>query len=139
MDSRFAEDGRALPSLRKKEASHEDLQRWSEGAERLLLEPEGVGGRDGIGRPPRSGLRGRREHPAGGQDDSFVHVPLPVLFVVAPVRLFAIFLPIIGFAMTFYGGGSALRAGGRALDHAVTSARGRTTSPSIWSGASLSL
>ena len=43
----------------------------------------------------------------GGKDERFVHVPLPVLFLVAPVMggLFAIFLPFIGFAMTFYGAG----------------------------------
>ena len=43
----------------------------------------------------------------GGKEERFVHVPLPVLFVVAPVMggLFAIFLPFIGFAMTFYGAG----------------------------------
>ncbi len=43
----------------------------------------------------------------GGADERFVHVPLPVLFVVAPVMggLFAVFLPFIGFAMTFYGAG----------------------------------
>jgi hypothetical protein len=41
----------------------------------------------------------------GGEGDKFVHVALPVLFVVAPVMggAFALFLPFIGFAMTFYG------------------------------------
>jgi hypothetical protein len=37
----------------------------------------------------------------------FVRVPTPALFVIAPVMggLFAVFLPFIGFAMTFYGAG----------------------------------
>lgn len=54
-----------------------------------------------------AGFEGAESTLPGGQDDRFVHVPLPVLFVVAPVMggLFAIFLPFIGFAMTFYGAG----------------------------------
>ncbi len=46
----------------------------------------------------------------GGAEEKFVHVPLPLLFVVAPVMggLFAIFLPFIGFAMTFYGAGKKI-------------------------------
>ena len=45
------------------------------------------------------------ETPLG--EGEYVHVPTPALFVVAPVlgAAFAMFLPFIGFAMTFYGAG----------------------------------
>ena len=40
----------------------------------------------------------------GGAGERYLHAPLPVLFVAAPVMgaAFAIFLPFIGFAMPLY-------------------------------------
>jgi hypothetical protein len=46
----------------------------------------------------------------GERSATFVRVPLPVLFVVAPAMggAFALFLPFIGFAMPFYALGRRL-------------------------------
>ena len=46
----------------------------------------------------------------GAAEDRFLHAPLPVLFVVAPVMGlgFAMFLPFIGFALPFYALGKRL-------------------------------
>lgn len=46
----------------------------------------------------------------GAAADRLIHLPLPMVFVVAPVLggLFAIFLPFIGFAMTFHALGKGL-------------------------------
>ena len=51
----------------------------------------------------------------GGPKDQYLHAPLPLLFVVAPVMgaAFAIFLPFIGFAMPIYAIGRGLFGGRR--------------------------
>ena len=51
----------------------------------------------------------------GGPKDQYLHAPLPLLFVVAPVMgaAFAIFLPFLGFAMPIYAIGRGLFGGRR--------------------------
>jgi hypothetical protein len=50
----------------------------------------------------------------GSGEDRYLHAPLPVLFVAAPVMgaAFAMFLPFAGFAMPVYAIARALRGGG---------------------------
>ena len=50
-------------------------------------------------------VRGETGTLPGGPQDRYLHAPLPVLFVAAPVMgaAFAMFLPFIGFAMPVYG------------------------------------
>jgi hypothetical protein len=53
----------------------------------------------------------------GGEKDVYLHAPLPVLFIVAPVMGlgFAMFLPLIGFVMPIYAFGKrVLGAGAKA-------------------------
>jgi hypothetical protein len=51
----------------------------------------------------------------GASKDRYLHAPLPVLFVAAPVMgaAFAIFLPFIGFAMPVYALGRGIFGKGR--------------------------
>jgi hypothetical protein len=51
----------------------------------------------------------------GGAGDKYLHAPLPVLFVAAPVMgaAFAMFLPFIGFAMPAYALGRGIFGKGR--------------------------
>jgi hypothetical protein len=60
----------------------------------------------------------------GVPEDRYLHAPLPLLFVAAPVMgaAFAIFLPFIGFAMPIYAIGRGL-FGGRKQPAGTATAR----------------
>ena len=72
-------------------------------------------------------VKGKEGTLPGGATDLYVHAPVPVLFVLAPVMgaAFAIFLPFLGFAMPVYaivrglfGGRKAKEPGTAAVDKA---------------------
>lgn len=58
-------------------------------------------------------VKGKEGTLPGAGKDVYVHAPVPVLFVLAPVMgaTFAIFLPFIGFAMPIYAIGRGLFGG----------------------------